>query len=176
MVKQGTVVVIPPTDDRLEFLETSESSGGKHLKIKWTSRPGSLKPASHVHVLQDEHFDIISGHLTYEIEGKRDMLGPGDNMTLPKGKGHRHYNDETHDLVMIQTISPALDSEDIIYRIAQLAQQGKINKKGEPPFLEVMVWVKKYKAKTYLAKIPVGVQNALASVLAPIGRMLGHGE
>jgi hypothetical protein len=76
---------------------------------------------------------------------------------------------------VIQTVTPALDFEDILSRLIELNNTGKI-KNGEPPLLEVMVWLQKYKTKTYLAGIPEVIQNAMAGVLAPIGRLPGYGN
>jgi mannose-6-phosphate isomerase-like protein (cupin superfamily) len=174
MVKQGTTVINSITKDEVIFLETNVSSGGKHCKIKWLAKAGGGKPPMHIHLTQEETFEIISGRYTYEYEGEKKTLGPGERITFPKEVPHNHYNDSSVDCEMIQTVSPALDFEDIFMRINKLFEQGKVVD-SQPPMLEVMVWLKKYEAKTYLAGIPVPVQNILASVLAPIGRMLGHG-
>ena len=162
------------TNDEFEFLETHQSSGGKHTKVKFTLKPGGFKPPMHIHHSQDETFDVISGNYTYEYRGEKKTIGPGESITLPKGEAHNHYYDENSGCEVIQTVSPALDFEDLFMRINELNDQGKIVN-GQPPMLEVMVWLQKYKAKTYLAGIPIGVQNVMALVLAPIGRMLGHG-
>jgi hypothetical protein len=37
-----------------------------------------------------------------------------------------------------------------------------------------MVWLRYYKARTYLAQVPVALQNALAYLLAPVARLLGY--
>lgn len=174
MVKQGTVITDTATKDTGEFLETNESSNGKVLKIKWTFNPGGVKPAPHVHLLQDETFEVISGYYTCEYKGEIKRIGLGEKMTFDKAVGHMHYNADDIPCEVIQTFTPALDAEDLLHRLVEVSNEGKIVN-GEPPLLEVMVWMRKYKAKTYLAKIPVPVQNSLSYVLAPIGRMLGHG-
>ena len=159
MVKQGTKIVNVLTKDEMEYLETEQSSGGKHCKIKWLSKASGAKPPMHIHWSQEESFEIISGQFTYEYKGKKKTLGAGESITFPKGEAHNHYNEGTTDCEMIQTVSPALDFEDIFMRINELFEQGKVVN-SQPPMLEVMVWLKKYKAKTYLAGIPVPVQKA----------------
>ncbi|MCW5906545.1 MAG: cupin domain-containing protein [Chitinophagales bacterium] len=172
MIKQGTTLTVQATGEQYTFLETAESSNGKHCKVKFDLKPGSLKPVMHIHQMQDENFEVLSGTYTYEMNGEKKKITVGQSIDLPKGVAHTHYNDEPENCVVVQTVSPALDFEDILARLIELNNTGKI-KNGEPPLLEVMVWLKKYKAKTYLAGIPVGIQNAMATVLAPIGRMLG---
>jgi quercetin dioxygenase-like cupin family protein len=175
MIKQGTTLTATNTGETYTFLETAESSGGKHTKVKFNLKPGGIKPAMHIHLTQNEHFEVLSGTYTYEMNGEKKKVGPGETLYLPKGIAHTHYNDESTDCVVIQTVTPALDFEDILARLIELNNTGKI-KNGEPPLLEVMVWLQKYKAKTYLAGVPVGIQNAMSTLLAPIGRMLGHGK
>lgn len=174
MVKQGTTIVNSVTKDEATFLETNQSSGGKHAQIKWLAKAGGGKPPMHIHLSQEETFEVITGLYTYEYQGEKKKLGPGESITFPKGLPHNHYNDDTTDCEMIQTVTPALDFEDLFVRINQIFEQGKVVN-SQPPLLEVMVWLKKYKAKTYLAGIPLPVQNIMATVLAPVGRMLGHG-
>lgn len=175
MVKQGTTLINNATGEAYTFLETCESSGGKYTKVRFDLKPGSLRPAMHIHQIQHENFEVLSGIYTYEINGEKRKISAGQSVDLPLGVPHTHYNDETIDCVVIQTVSPALDFEDILARLIELNNTGKI-KNGEPPLLEVMVWLQKYKAKTYLAGVPVGIQNVMAILLAPIGRMLGYGN
>lgn len=177
MVPQGTVMVNSATGDKLEFVETSASSNGKRVVIKWTAVPKGIRPPVHIHKMQHETFEIIKGHLTHEVDGKTEKLGPGTKLVFPAGNAHTHYNAEATECEFLHIVEPALDFEDLFYRINRLAELGIIKPTGkaEPPLLEVMVWIKKYEAKTYLAGIPIGVQNAMATVLAPIGKALGYG-
>jgi hypothetical protein len=55
-----------------------------------------------------------------------------------------------------------------------LAMDGKLDATGQPPFLQVMVWLTDLKSKVYLAAIPVGVQRFLAAVLSPIAKWMGY--
>ena len=174
MIKQGTIIQDSKTKDTAEFLETNQSTGGKYCKVKWTFHAGGIRPAAHIHLLQDEQFEVLKGYYTYEYKGETKKLGPGESIVFDKAVGHIHYNGDNETCEVIQTFTPALDVEDLLYRLVELSNEGKIIN-GEPPMLEVMVWLKKFEAKTYLAKVPVGVQNTLATLLAPVGRMLGHG-
>jgi hypothetical protein len=47
-------------------------------------------------------------------------------------------------------------------------------KRGQPPFLQLMVWMKELEGKTCVDGIPVGVQRVLAALLAPIGKVMGY--
>lgn len=175
MVKQGTVFNNTISGINMEFLETNESSQGRFSKIKLTVKPDSLRTPAHIHQTQDEHFEVLQGTYTYEINGEKKHLKAGEWFVLPKAVAHNHYNEGTEDCIVIQTITPALDFEDIMQRLNELAAAGK-TPNGDPPLMEVMIMLQKHQSRTYLAGMPVGVQQALSAVLAPVGRMLGYGK
>jgi hypothetical protein len=52
--------------------------------------------------------------------------------------------------------------------------EGKLDKKGQPAFLQVMIWLRFVQSKTYLAAIPRKVQDILAFVLTPVAALLGY--
>ena len=164
----------PATGDKVEVLETPKENNGERLRYRFTIKKGGFKPVLHIHEKQDEVFEIVSGKLTYNLHAQLKVAGAGEVVTLPKGLPHTHYNaDADEDLVMIHNIVPALDGEWLIDSILGLTRDGKVVN-GEPKFLQVMVWLRYYNARTYLAKVPVAAQNFLAFLLAPVGRLLGY--
>jgi len=158
--------------DIYECIENSEETGGKYFKMKITIRPGGFKPVLHYHMYQDESFNIISGRLTYVLDGKTASICAGENVTLPKAKPHTHYNNENEDLVMYQVITPSLDFDYFFDSLFGLASEGRM-KNGTPGILQIMVFIRTLQSKTFLAGIPLGLQKALSFVLAPIGRLAG---
>lgn len=174
MAHQGQIWKDAVTGDVVEMLETTNDSKGERIQFRFNIKPGGFKPVEHIHPDQDEIFEIIRGKFTYILDGKKNAAGPGDKVILPKGIKHTHYNDEPYvDLEMVQSIVPALDSENLVESILGLSRDGQL-KNGEPKFLQVMVWLRHYKAKVYLAKVPAGMQKFLSFVLAPVGRLVGY--
>lgn len=173
MAHKGQVLVNRSTGETVEFLETGRDNNGQRLRFKYCMKPGGLKPVQHFHALQDETFEVISGKLAYVLDGVEKLASPGETVLLPKGVRHTHFNGHDAETVVIQSHIPALDSEAIVETLYYLDSQGKMNN-GEPPLLQVMVWLKELSAKTYLASIPRGVQDALSFVLGPVGKMAGY--
>lgn len=164
----------PGHRDKVEVLETGKDNNGQRLCYRFTVKPGGFKPALHIHQKQDEIFEIESGKLTYNLAGNLKVAARGETVVLPKGVAHTHYNGETdEDLVMVQSIKPAFDSEYLIDSILGLAKYGKLVN-GQSEFMQAMVWLRYYKARTYLAAIPLTAQNLLAFLLAPLARLLGY--
>jgi quercetin dioxygenase-like cupin family protein len=174
MAQKGQVWNDPVTGDIVEVLETGKENNGERLCYRFTLKPGGFRPVLHIHEKQDEVFEVITGKLSYNLNGKTLVASAGETVTLSKGAPHTHYNGEANeDLVMIQSIRPAFDSETLIDSILGLTKDKQIIN-GKPKFLQVMVWLRYYEAKTYLAQVPVALQNAVAYVLAPVARMLGY--
>jgi quercetin dioxygenase-like cupin family protein len=156
------------------MLATSKETNGEKVVFKMIVKPGGFKPAEHLHMVQDESFEIISGKLTYVINGEKKTAIAGEKLVLPKATGHTHYNDEANeDLVMVQTISPALDCEVFLENLFGLTHDGKI-KGGEPKFLQIMAWSNYYQSETWLAKLPLSFQKFIAFVSSPVAKMLGY--
>lgn len=173
MAKKGQVMTNPANGNCIEWLEISEETNGKHIRFKWTMKQGGLNPVEHLHATQDETFEVLSGKLSYTCEDKSGVVTEGEKLVLPKGIRHRHSNGNAGDTIVIQTVSPALDSEIVIETLYGLSVEGRVPG-GQPPLLQVMVWLRSMKSKTYLASIPKAVQDGLSFVLAPIGRLLGY--
>lgn len=174
MPAKGQKLVNPKNGEYFEFFKTAEETGGTSATIRLLLKPGGFKPVMHKHLYQDETFEVISGQLTYVLEGSPPVaIGPGEKVTLPKGVGHTHFNGGNEDLLMHQTATPALDFEPFLEALHYQIVKGNV-KAGQPPFLQLMVWMNELEGKSCVANIPVGVQKALAAVLAPLGKLAGY--
>lgn len=174
MASKGQQLLNPKNGEYFEFIKTASETGGAFTTIKVLIKKGGFKPVMHKHLDQEETFEVISGQLTYILEGKAPVtLGPGEKVTLPRGVGHTHFNDTDSDLVMYQTASPSLDFEPFIKSLHHHIINGNM-KNGQPPFLQLMIWMKEMEGTTCVANIPISVQKALATFLAPVGKLMGY--
>jgi quercetin dioxygenase-like cupin family protein len=174
MPHKGQKWVDPQTGDIAEMLATSKETKGEKVVFKMIVKPGGFKPPEHIHLKQDESFEILSGKLTYSLNGKKKTANAGEKIILSKGIGHTHYNAEAgEDLVMVQTISPALDCEIFLENLFGLTHDGKI-KGGEPKFLQIMAWSNYYQSKTFLATLPLSLQKFIAFASFPLAKLLGY--
>lgn len=173
MPAKGQILTNPVTGDVYEFFETAKDTNGERVTMKMTLKSkGELVP-NHLHSLQDEHFEVVSGKLTIVLEGKKQILTPGDRITLPKNKPHNHYNNDTETVVLIQSVSPALDFDYLLENIIGLTIDGKMPN-GKAGSVQELVSLKYLDSKSFLANIPVGVQKILMNIVGPIGRLFGY--
>lgn len=173
MPSKGQILSNPNMGDIYEFIETAKDTNGERVTIKMTLKSkGELVP-NHFHALQDEHFEVVSGKLTILIDGKKQVLNQGDKITLPKNKPHNHYNNDDETVVFIQSISPALDFDYLLENIIGLSIDEKMPN-GKAGLVQELVTLKYLDSKSYLADIPLGIQNFLMNIVGPIGRMFGY--
>ncbi len=174
MPYKGQTFSNPNSGEVVEFIETSKETNGSHVALKSTLKQGGGFKVSHLHPSADEIFEVISGTLSYQLNGAEGTVRAGEKIVLPKGQAHAHWNAQAEDLVMIQTITPSLDVDTFLETLFGLGADGRLDKTGQPPFLQIMIWLREVNNKTYLAAIPIGVQNFLAAILTPIAKLMGY--
>ena len=172
MATTGQILVNPETGNTFEFIETAQDTNGARVTIKTTIKSKGELVANHLHLLQDETFEVISGRLTIIRNGQLHTLEAGEKITLPKNQPHNHYNQDDSPVTYIQTTTPALDFEHLIETLVGLATDGKL-KNGKAGLVQELVILKYLDSKAYLSGIPLRVQDVLKNVVAPVGRALG---
>jgi quercetin dioxygenase-like cupin family protein len=172
MPKKGQITYNPISGDSYEFIETAKDTDGKYIKLKATINTKGELVKNHFHVFQEESFEVLSGKLTIFFDGETKILEEGEKITFPKNIPHNHYNNEDVPLTYIHSVSPALDFDYLIETLSGLAADGK-SKNGKYGLIQELVILKYLDSKSYLADIPIGVQNILMNVIAPIARLFG---
>jgi len=173
MPSKGQLLINPVTNDTFEFLETSKDTNGERMTLKQTVKTkGHLYP-NHLHTLQDENFEVLSGKLTIWLEGKTKKISSGEKILLPRNKPHNHYNGDDEPVTFIQTVSPALDFEYLLENIIGLTIDGKMHN-GKAGLIQELVTLKYLDSKTFLPGIPLGIQKMLMNVVGPAGRLFGY--
>ena len=173
MPTKGQILTDQFTGDSFEFLETAADTNGARVTLKVSLKSKGRTVDDHIHVVQDETFKVLSGRMTYFLNGEKNYLSAGEEITLPKDVPHNHYNTDDGPVEYIQTISPALDIDYFIENLFGMINDGKV-KDGQLPFLQAMVTLKHLDSPSYLANLPRPLQKGLANILSPIARTLGY--
>ncbi len=156
----------------MEILENAAMTNGAYTRVRLVFKPGGSRVPPHRHLLQDETYQVISGTVTYMLDGKVHQAPAGTTFTLPKGVVHEHYTIGPEDAVSIQTITPALDFDVIVENLFGLGSEGR----GVNPIdalMQGLVWIRKMKGPFYLS-IPIGLQRGLAAVMTPVAYAFGY--
>ncbi|MFN8475365.1 MAG: cupin domain-containing protein [Anaerolineae bacterium] len=175
MVKSGDVLEHPITRERIVFRKTARDTGDELLQVDFYIQPGGFVAAEHIHPLQEERFEVISGTLRGRVAGREFSSGPGEAIVVPKGTPHVWWNSGDDELRVLVEVRPALRFESFFETFFGLAQDGKVDPKtGLPNPLQLAVTLRAFRNELILARPPRLVQTLLFGSLAPIGSLLGY--
>ena len=73
---------------RTKFLLTAEQSEGRFSIVDETFYPGMNSSPGHRHTFHSEVFYVISGSMEWTVDGKTQVLGPGDLVYIPPNALH----------------------------------------------------------------------------------------
>jgi quercetin dioxygenase-like cupin family protein len=70
--------------------------------------PPMSGPPLHVHTREDEWFYILSGELTFQLDGQRIVAGPGASVLAPRNVPHtfQNFGDATVEALLMMTPGP----------------------------------------------------------------------
>ncbi|MEZ4866008.1 MAG: cupin domain-containing protein [Caldilineaceae bacterium] len=175
MVKSGDVLKHPVTGEKIIFRKTARDTNGELLQADLYMQPGAFVAAEHIHPLQEERFEVITGTLRGRVAGEELSTGPGEKIVVPKGTPHVWWNAGNDELQVCVEVRPALKLESFFETFFGLAQAGKVNPKtGLPNPFQLALIMRTYRNELVLAQLPRGMQTLLFGTLAPIGKLLGY--
>jgi quercetin dioxygenase-like cupin family protein len=172
MAHAGEEIHNPVTGQRLVFLATSRDTEGELFRAEGVFPPGGFAGVEHIHPHQDEHFEVLAGSATFEVDGQRHVLGAGQTIDVPAGTRHTFANGGEDEMRVIFEFRPGLDSTDRFYELYfGFAQQGRVDTKAMPGLLDVATVWAQTSEHAVLARPPAWVQHVLFRALGPIARL-----
>jgi mannose-6-phosphate isomerase-like protein (cupin superfamily) len=162
MATAGLTLESPPIGQRITFTRTSAETSGAELQLEAVMAPGSCIPP-HVHVHQEESFEILKGTATFWVRGQRVDAEAGERVTIPAGVPHRFRNRSRADVYVSATLRPALRVEDLFERLFRLGADRRVNRLGAPNLLVTAALIREFRDEFfYLPWVPVALQRVLA--------------
>jgi len=83
MIGQGDQITNPRTGQVMIFLKTSTETNGEPLQIECFSPHTLEREPEHIHPFQENSFEIISGSCIFRLDGKEQVVGPGQSINIP---------------------------------------------------------------------------------------------
>jgi quercetin dioxygenase-like cupin family protein len=164
--------IVLASGDSVELLETSAMTGGAYVRSRFVFAAGGLRVPAHKHPLQDETLEIVSGRLTYYLEGKRHVADTGTKIVLPRGVGHQHHSEDKEAAVVIQTMTPGLDFDYLLENLFGLGAEGRLQ--GIQYSIYLIVILGKMKSAFVGANLPTWFQKVVAKIVTPILYLFGY--
>jgi len=170
VAKSGDALENPVTGERLVFRRTAAETGGEALEYELVFRPKGFVVQQHLHPAQSERHEVVEGELGLELPSGRRVLRPGDVVDVPAGTPHRLYAAGEGAVHAVFELRPALRTEELLSRFFQLANDGKVNSKGNPGLLDLAQIAREFEAEGYATRPPLALQRALLGPLAAYAR------
>jgi mannose-6-phosphate isomerase-like protein (cupin superfamily) len=182
-------MVTAPHDPRIELLTLENPVLGlrahRPANPDWDPRelsrtevfatPGANAGAPHLHLHQEERFELLSGSLAYTLGRGKGVLRPGQTLIVPPATRHTFRNDGDEEAHFIAEFRPALRIEEFFAMLFGLASDGKTDDKGRPSLLQTAALMREFPDEFfYLADVPVAMQRAIAAPLAAVARRRGY--
>lgn len=175
MARPGDELVNEVTGLRTLFRTTARETGGTLLQVDWIGGPGWTTGPDHIHPLQEERFEVLSGKLGLRLDGVEHVYVTGEVIVAPAGSAHAAWNAGDKDVHVLVDFRPALRTETAFEILAGLARDGETNKAGIPKNpLRLAVILRAYEDEFHLALPPLGVQRVIFGALAKVGQLLGY--
>jgi len=132
MAKVGEEMVNPVSRERFVWRHTAESTGGAFCEVDLHLGEGAVVAAPHVHPGQQERFEVRSGLIRLQSEGREEVLSVGDVRTIEPGTTHSWGNAASGETLVTVRLTPALRSEAFFASFCKVANEGHANAKGMP--------------------------------------------
>lgn len=174
MANAGDVLDIGALGMRIEFRRTAAETGGESLTYEVIGRPRGFPAWRHVHPAQSERHDVIGGALRVAMGGRERVLGPGDAVLVPAGTPHRHVaagDGEGHVRVELR---PALRTEELLERLAELSAAGRIGARGLLRPVDLARLVTDFPREGRGAVPPAAVQRVAAGAIVAVAGARGR--
>jgi len=162
MAFPGQVLDNPVSGERFIFSQTAVGTGGELLAVEFVVAPDGHVPGGHVHPVQEERFEVVSGAMRFKKGRKTVLAGPGDTLVVPPGTYHRFANAGDGPAVIRVEVRPALNMEQLWETTVALAAEGRTFRSGLPKPLDLALFMREFEEEVQAPFAPRVVRAATA--------------
>ncbi|MGH9487678.1 MAG: cupin domain-containing protein [Terriglobales bacterium] len=113
----------------VRFLVEGHASGGSVAVFEFDVAAGARVPVAHSHDAYEETIYGLAGVLTWTVDGRRNEVGPGDALCIPRGAVHRFDNAHPSDAKMLAIVTPGILGPGYFREVAAVVKSAA----GGPP-------------------------------------------
>jgi quercetin dioxygenase-like cupin family protein len=174
MLKAGEVYENPVTGERAVIRIGTDVTGGELLVVDLYVQPGGAVMGEHLHPGMEERFTMLRGQVGFRLSGQEAIAEPGVQLIAPPGTPHDWWNAGSGEALVRIEMRPAARFEAMIRNAFGLAQDGKVNKRGMPHFLQLAVFAREFADVVQFTRPPRIVQGVLFGLLTLPARLFGY--
>src|SRR5919107_808972 len=132
MVLPGDVIENPVTGERITFVRTSAQTGGALAEMDLELSPAAFLAAEHVHLRQEERFEVLDGRIRLRCRGEESVRGRGEVVVVPAGAPHAWAPHGGQSARVRVNFTPGAGIEDFFDEFFRCAREGRTTAKGMP--------------------------------------------
>ncbi len=165
----------PLSGERVTFLATAEEANGEYVRIRNETAAGGRGVVLHYHLTYTERFTVLEGRLDMCVgdRGEPLVLRAGESAFVPLKTAHRFWNSSHERVIFEVEIKPARHFEEALRAQFGLVADDKTNDKAVPTNLFELALIYEL-SESYIAGVPLMLQQAIARALAAIARRRGY--
>jgi quercetin dioxygenase-like cupin family protein len=161
----------PVTKETFRCLSCTEEA----YVMEWIVAPEGYVPFEHIHVSQDEIFQVKQGEIRVRINRQEQFGKAGQTVTVPRGVRHIAYNNIPETLVCIVEYKPGLDISKSFQCFGGLTCDRDVYGRYGINIPKMMYFMKKMNAKALArpSNVPAPVFGLLMRGFYVIGELAG---
>ncbi|MGH3320374.1 MAG: cupin domain-containing protein [Streptosporangiaceae bacterium] len=173
MAHPGQVLDNPISGERIVFHKTAAQTNGELLSLELRLAADGEVPGAHVHPSQEERFRVVSGTMKFRRGFRTIVARRGDTVTVPPRTAHRFENVGRKPAQVLVEVRPALRMEYLFETTAELAQDGRTNRKGLPKLFELALFMREFEQEVRAPFIPAALVRLVMAPVAWLARRRG---
>jgi len=164
-----------PTSNKIINQVTGQTIIFKHapgrnaiLEMETHYQSSSAEPPMHFHPNQEEHFEVLDGDLMIRYKDRLVNYEKGSMITIKANTAHAMWNPGFTETKVKWHVIPALDTEELLRKMCEIANSGKVDRNGRPRILILLYMLRKYSSSFRLCKPNFRLLSCLTFFLGPI--------
>ena len=171
MAATGDILTLPG-GTTFRIVESAADSDGRRVEFEITMAARAMGPPKHFHPRQEESWTVLEGELSVLVAGAWHTLGAGESMSVPPNTVHTLRNRSEATVRFRDVHEPALDFQEYIEALHDLAAAGKMTGSITPSAVIHGAMVLRAHRTTQLSAS--GAQRMAETVLSGVGRLVGY--
>jgi mannose-6-phosphate isomerase-like protein (cupin superfamily) len=139
-----------------------------------TAVPGTRVVGEHMHPGLVERFRVEDGELTLLLDGRKSVLGVGEEVEIQPGVWHDFWNEADRTAIVRVEVTPGERFAHLLETLFGLAREGHVDNRGMPRPLQLALLATEFSDVIVFRKPPIAVQRSLFGILAPLARRRGY--
>lgn len=175
------IIEAPHRGERMVFLKTAAETNGDYLEFDHYFKPGCGYSPEHVHIDQDEVYEVVSGAATYQIAGVEKTASAGETIRIQRGTYHVNPWNKTgtKELYLHRRTTPEGEAQLFFttwFALDRAGGWGLLKPTMEMNTFQISVMQMYLPTKSYVGGIPIWMQQIGIPVFAWVGRLMGYKE